>query len=126
VDVQTQNKLADDRARSFDTVFAAEKMKIIRTPYRVSQANAVAEHWIHSACQECLDRILILNEQHLFKVLTEYVAIYNGVRPRQGLEQRHRSVLEKPSGRGIYIVEKCWVASSPTIIERPLEAVFPA
>ena len=63
--------------RAFDTVFRSEKMKIVQTPYRASRANAVAERWVRSVRQECLDHILIVNQQHLLQVLAEYVAFYN-------------------------------------------------
>lgn len=86
--------------RSFDTVFRAEKMKTIRTPYRAPRANAVAERWVRSVRQECLDHILIVNEQHLCRVLTEYVAFYNGARPHQGISQRIPDPIEKPRGQG--------------------------
>jgi putative transposase len=73
---------------AFDRVFVAEGIEVIHTPYRAPNANAVAERWIRSAREECLDRLLILNEQHLHRVLTEYVAYYNERRPHQGLAQR--------------------------------------
>ena len=31
---------------AFDAVFQREGMRIVRTPYRAANANAVAEHWI--------------------------------------------------------------------------------
>ncbi len=34
---------------------------------------------------ECLDHLLILNEQHLRTVLAEYVAYYNADRPHRSL-----------------------------------------
>ncbi|MFC1960810.1 integrase core domain-containing protein [Chloroflexota bacterium] len=58
--------------------------------------------------EECLDKIIILNERHLHRTLQEYVAYYNTRRPHQGLSQdsplelapvmqdgpvRHRTVL---------------------------------
>ena len=73
---------------AFDTVFAAEGVAIIRTPYRAPNANAHAERWVRSAREECLDHLLIAGEAHLRRVLTEYVAYYNRDRPHQGLEQR--------------------------------------
>jgi len=36
---------------------------------------------------ECLDQLLIINERHLHRVLTEYIGYYNTARPHQGLDQ---------------------------------------
>jgi len=84
--------LIHDRDAKFppacDTVFAAEGVAIIRTPYRAPNANAHAERWVRSVREECLDHLLIAGEAHLRRVLTEYVAYYNRDRPHQGLEQR--------------------------------------
>ena len=73
---------------SFDTVFAADGVEIIRTPYRAPKANAFAERWIRSARAEVLDRVLIVNEAHLRRVMKEYIEHYNTARPHQGIEQR--------------------------------------
>jgi len=72
----------------FDSVFRAEGIEIIRTPYRAPRANAFAERWIRSAREECLDRLLIVGEAHLRRVLREFVDYYNRSRPHQGIEQR--------------------------------------
>jgi putative transposase len=85
---------------SFNRVFASEKMKIILTPYRAPKANAVAERWIRSVREECLDHLLILNEGHLRRVLTEYVAFYNCARPHQGIGRRMPVAMERPVGQG--------------------------
>ena len=73
---------------AFDTVFAAEGLAIMRTPYRAPNANAYAERWVRSARGECLDHLLVVGEAHLRRVLTEYISYYNRARPHQGLEQR--------------------------------------
>ncbi|CAA9356409.1 MAG: Mobile element protein, partial [uncultured Chloroflexia bacterium] len=73
---------------AFDTVFTSEDVTIIRTPVRAPDANAFAERWVRSVREECLDRILILNERHLNRVLTTYVDYYNHARPHQGIDQR--------------------------------------
>jgi putative transposase len=52
-------------SRRFDSVFASERIKVIRTPFRTPQANAVAERWVQSVREECVDRLLILNQTHL-------------------------------------------------------------
>jgi putative transposase len=71
----------------FDRVFAAEGIEIILTPYRAPRANAFAERWIRSAREECLDRLLIMSEGHLRRVMREYIGYYNQARPHQGIEQ---------------------------------------
>lgn len=72
----------------FDTVFTAENMEIILTPYRTPSANVYAERWVRSMREECLDHLLILNEPHLEHVLREYCQYYNCARPHQGLRQQ--------------------------------------
>src|SRR4028119_1766860 len=75
-------------APSFDTVFAADDVVIIRTPFRSPKANAFAERWIRSVREECLDHVLILNDGHLQRVLKEYVNYFNHARPHQGIAQQ--------------------------------------
>jgi transposase InsO family protein len=73
--------------RAFDTVFEAEGLKIIRTPYQAPNANAFAECSVHSVREECLAPLLILGENHLRRVLREYATYYNEARPHQGIQQ---------------------------------------
>ena len=71
----------------FDAVFASEGIRILRTPMRAPQANAIAERWIGTVRRELLDRVLIINRRHLTAVLTEYVAHFNDHRPHRALNQ---------------------------------------
>jgi len=73
---------------AFDTVFAAEGVEVVRTPYRSPTANAYAERWVRSVRAECLDHLLIVNEAHLHRVLAAYVGHYNLARPHRGLGQQ--------------------------------------
>jgi putative transposase len=73
---------------SFDTVIESEGINIIRTPFRAPNANAFAERWVRTLRTECLDNILVVNESHLRRVLTEYVEYYNSRRPHQSLNQQ--------------------------------------
>lgn len=73
---------------AFDTVFRSEEIDVIPTPYRAPNANAFAERWIRSVREECLDKLLIINQAHLRRVMREYIAFFNTARPHQGLEQQ--------------------------------------
>jgi putative transposase len=86
--------------QSFDTVFAAENITVVKTPFRTPVANAYAERWIKSARTEALDRLLILNEAHRRRVLIEYTEYDNQRRPHQGIEQRCPIALPDRHGTG--------------------------
>jgi putative transposase len=73
---------------SFDAVFRAESVRVVRTPARAPRANAVAERWVGTVRRECLDWTLILGRRHLEQVLEEYVAHYNAARSHRALELR--------------------------------------
>ena len=47
------------------------------------RSNAYAERFVLTARTEVTDRMLILGERHLRRVLTEYAAHYNGRRPHR-------------------------------------------
>lgn len=87
--------------QGFDTVFKSEGVDIILTPYRGPNANAVAERWIRSAREECLDRLLILHPRHLQRVLGEYAEYYNHRRPHQGLDQQCPTAAWGPGDGGV-------------------------
>jgi putative transposase len=73
---------------AFDAVFTAADIRIIRTPVRVPQANAIAERFIGTLRRECLDHLLIIGPRHLAGVLQEYLAHYNTHRPHRSLQQQ--------------------------------------
>ena len=75
-------------SKAFDTVFHSKGIDVIRTPYRAPNANAYAERWIRSVREECLDKMLVINQAHLRRVMRDYVGFFNTARPHQGIEQR--------------------------------------
>ncbi len=79
---------------SFDAVFRAAGVRVVRTPVQAPRANAIAERWVGTVRRECLDWMLILGRRHLERVLEEYVGHYNAARPRRALQ------LQAPLARG--------------------------
>jgi transposase InsO family protein len=73
---------------SFDAVFRAQGITIIKTPIRSPRANAFAERFVGTIRRECLDRLLVFGRRHLESVLVEYLLHYNGHRPHRSLDQR--------------------------------------
>lgn len=73
---------------AFDTVFESLQTHIIPTPIRAPNANAYMERWVRTVREKCLDHILIINETHLRRVLSEFLDYYNAHRPHQGLHQQ--------------------------------------
>jgi len=69
----------------FEHVFRSEGIEVVRTPFRAPQANGVAERFVRTARSECFDRLLILNQQHLERVLQAFLDHYNGHRPHRAL-----------------------------------------
>ncbi len=74
--------------RAFDAVFEAEGMRVICTPPRAPQANAIAERWVGTVRRECLDRMLTLSRAHLQATLRAYTEHYNGHRPHRALNMQ--------------------------------------
>ncbi|MEV0623925.1 integrase core domain-containing protein [Nonomuraea sp. NPDC050404] len=73
--------------RLFDEVFTTEGIRVVLIAPQAPRMNAVMERWVGSVRRELLDRILILNERHLRKVLAEYGTHFNGHRPHRALQQ---------------------------------------
>ncbi len=68
-----------------DLAVEAMGMKILKTPVRAPTANAYCERPVGTIRRECLDFMIPLNERHLRRLLTEWVAHYNKGRPHSSL-----------------------------------------
>jgi putative transposase len=63
--------------------------------------NPYAERLIGSIRRECLDPLIVFNKQQLRRILREYFAYYNEVRPHQALEKNAPVVREvEPPAKG--------------------------
>ena len=97
-----------------DTIFSDEVFKSIRslgiepkrTAYRSPWQNGTAERWVLSVRREMLDSVVVVHEEHLRRLLNNYVAYYHQDRPHLGLEKDTpvpRPVSKRPSGGGTII-----------------------
>lgn len=59
----------------------------LQLPCYSPDLNAICERFQGSVRRECLDHVLIWNERHLVRIIKEYVAYYNRMRPHQGIGQ---------------------------------------
>jgi hypothetical protein len=48
-----------------------------RTSYRSPWQNGVAERWVGNCCRDFLDHVIVLNERHLKRLMSEYVRYYH-------------------------------------------------
>jgi putative transposase len=63
-----------------------------RTAFRSPWQNGIAERWVGSARRELLDHVIVLNEDHLRRLLREYVDYYN-------TDRVHTELQDSPNGR---------------------------
>jgi transposase InsO family protein len=79
----------------------------IATPVRSPRANAIAERVIGTLRRECLDYMIVLDEQHLRSVLGEYVGYYNEDRPHRTLGLQTPELRPRPTTG--------WIRSRPVL-----------
>jgi transposase InsO family protein len=59
-----------------------------RTSFRSPWQNGVAERWVSSCRRDLLDHVIVLNEWHLKRLMSEYVLYYHEDRTHLALEKR--------------------------------------
>jgi putative transposase len=72
---------------AFDAVFAADGIRILTSPPRAPRANAICQRMTGTLRRELLDRILIVNEHHLRRILAICLQHFNTARPHRTLGQ---------------------------------------
>lgn len=89
---QAPRFLIRDRDSKYGKVFTrvalGTSIEVLKTPCRSPKANAICERFLGSVRRECLDHILVLGEQHAYRVIREYVEYFNRARPHQGIGQQ--------------------------------------
>jgi len=89
---QPPRYLLHDRDSKFtahgDALLSNAGTKVIRLPGRSPNLNAYAERWVRMVREECLDRVIVLNETHLRWALSEFIGHYNERWPHRSLDLR--------------------------------------
>ena len=78
----------DDKfGKQFDVVAEGAGIVGVNIPPKSPNLNPICERFLGSVRCECLDHVIILGEDHLRRVLKEYVSYFNASRPHQGIQQ---------------------------------------
>jgi transposase InsO family protein len=80
-----------------DRTIGARGLTVLKTPVRVPQANVYCERLIGTIRRECLDWVIPCSDQHLRRLLHDWVAHYNHGRPHSSLGP---GIAEPPLARG--------------------------
>ncbi|MGE5432951.1 MAG: transposase [Syntrophomonadaceae bacterium] len=100
----TPKYLIRDRDSRYGNVFTTGVknlgIKQIVTSYRSPWQNGYVERVIGSIKRECLDHVIILNEDHLKSVLSTYLSYYNKQRTHLGINK------DSPDGRPVQTAGK--------------------
>ena len=72
----------------FDQILKNGGVTPIKLPPRSPNLNAFAERFVRSVKEECLSRVVVLEERHLRLHVREYVEHYHRERNHQGLGNR--------------------------------------
>jgi hypothetical protein len=86
--------------KTFDTVFQAEGLRVIKSAPQAPRMNAHCERIIGSIRREILDRVLIIGEDHARQVLAAYRMHDNTHRPHQSRNQLPPEAEAQPATAG--------------------------
>jgi hypothetical protein len=77
-----------------------EKIFIVKPETVIKWQNGYVERVIGSIKRECLDNIIVMNDDHLRNILNDYVSYYNKYRTHLGIKK------DSPEGRAVQIAGK--------------------
>jgi transposase InsO family protein len=99
-----------DRDSKFDadviTFLTATGLKPKRTSVQAPWQNGLAERWVGSCRREILDHVIALNEQHLRRLIRDYVRYHHEDRIHDSLEKDtpdRRPVEHQPAGKAVVV-----------------------
>jgi putative transposase len=106
--------LIRDRDRVWGADFSQRSsglgIQSLRTAIQAPRANTIAERWVTTIRRECLDHLIPLSEQHLRRIVAEFVDYYNHDRPQARWDHHPAG----PKGRlhGRWLRKRCLQAEA--------------
>jgi putative transposase len=100
-----------DQKYGLEVLAALRSLRIacVRTWIRSPWQNGVAERWVESCRRDLLDHIIGVNEQHLKRLLADYIRYYHDDRTHLGLSKQTPAGRLRSAGCGC-------VASHPRLV----------
>jgi transposase InsO family protein len=83
---------SDDVSKSINALGITPKRTAFRSPWQ----NGISEKWVGTCKRELIDHVVVLDEEHLRRLLRDYVAYYNADRVRTRLA-------DAPDGRPLEV-----------------------
>ena len=72
----------------FKSIVRDSSTEVLLTAFQAPNMNAYAERFVRSIKSECLDQMIFLGRESLFRAIAEYAAHYHDERSHQGIENR--------------------------------------
>jgi putative transposase len=91
-----------DAKYGFEVPIAVRSMAIraVRTSFQSPWQNGIAERWVESCRRDLLDHVIVLNERHLTRLLSDYVRYYHEDRTHLGLSKGTPNSRTRTMARG--------------------------
>ena len=81
-----------NRSASIESLSITPKRTAFRSPWQ----NGTAERWVGSCKRELIDHVIVLNQEHLRRLIRDYVRYYHA-------DRVHTSFQDAPEGRAVAI-----------------------
>ena len=69
-------------------ILQAAGIESVRLPARAPNLNSIAERFVRTIKESCLDRIVLIGEPSLHRATSEFILHYHEERNHQGLENK--------------------------------------
>jgi putative transposase len=99
------SKFGEQTSGTVNTIGLEPLLISFRSPWQ----NGVAERWVGTCRRDLLDHIVPINEPHLKRLLSEYLAYYHSDRTHLGLEK------DTPFRPPTVSAKECEIVSSPRV-----------